>query len=159
MQPGRFPPQGPGDVGEIIGPNRPRIAHQRPPATIAGQRTKILRAAGHHDPHRDEPSHGPRRIDIAPDSCRPPGILGQIAEDRLQVEIAAGNMDRQQPPRIQAVKVDLQGLAGHEVNGHGVGTEDVDDQQIELPLAARVRARAARRPGRPRPCRGNRPGR
>ena len=129
-----MPPQGRGDIGEIVGPNRSRIAGQRLPARIGGQRTKIVGAAGHHDPNRGNFPTIPAAADVPPDACRQPGIGGQIAQERLQVEIAAGNMDRQQPPRFQTVEVDLQGLAGREVNGHGVGAVDVDDQQIELPL-------------------------
>src|SRR5207245_2935221 len=52
--------------------------------------------------------------------------------DRLQVEMAIRNMDRQQAVRCQFLEIKLNCFAGDEVNRNGVGAEGIDGDQAVL---------------------------
>src|SRR5262245_47664659 len=73
------------------------------------------------------------------------GILGKVAEDRLELEIVVRHMKRQYSVLRQVLQVDRERFSRQEMGGDRIGAKGVDDQKVE----GRTFALFQRQPGVP----------
>ena len=58
-------------------------------------------------------------------------MIGEALHDRGEVEIPVGDVDGEDPFRRQMPEIDLEGLAGEEVDRDRVAREGIEGEEIE----------------------------
>ncbi len=129
------------DVGEVVGPDRVAGAGvDRGPPALRPERRQVALAAGDGEP--SGPEHP--LVHVALGRLRPEVLhgrevarRGQPRDQATQVHVPVGGVQGQDAVRREFSEVELERLAGEQVDGDRVGAERVEDEQAELAVGLR----------------------
>src|SRR6266568_2798157 len=134
------------DVVEIVGPQAPTCVRlDRFRHLVDSLDFERVFAVGEQDPVAAAPH---RFLAVVSDEHSVESLrVGELLDDGGEIEIAVGDVEGDDPARLNVPAIDRQCLGGDEVNGYRVAGEGIDRQHIEVlgRLALQIQPRIAER--------------
>src|SRR5215204_5299895 len=148
------PPEDAEDVGEVVAPDFEFVDRgvELAPLRVGGERPEVFGVAGDGDPRRGVVAELRPLPAVVEDARGVPGLPRDAARDALELEAAVRDVESDDAPGRELRDVERERLARHEVRGHGVGAEGVEDDEVVSAVGrlAQTQARVAEDDVRPR---------